>query len=792
MTRRIYEVAAFATFISCLADCPVRTSAQEPLEGRTVKGSGLFVVAPPTPYDPVRRPELLANTPASAWDNSRRPRAVKPPVDLSDAKACYRELAELASFGFLFNRLHDFRGNAVGSAFGARLDTETLDRLVRFEHLSHSADPQFRDLVEEVRGIWLDAWRLNRAFYMGYSDGGRWKSPLEDGEIALKPFYALLAAVKSTAAKDAARATARSVNRPTGHGGFVTGTQVGPTYVDNGVYQAEVDRLLKEKSASVAPAISAGADRFRAILNSVLAQERKALAIRQCLELTRRRMGRLWNDRVMPRLIEYAGPEAKAPLAAFGPHEAFGMPAEGKPGSEKVSIHTFGSLVIRNNARRALHHVTARITLKQADGDEAMWYAYMPLLDRSQCVLPIYAGMVCRPSGRNIIIRETGAPIEATLSLYCDEGRDVGRELDVALGEPDVKAKLFNEGLGLLAEMVTGQTNYEKEAAERFGNSPVVPRSAEDVIAEAKVRLRAYRFGTRKIEPLPPGATLPSGEEQALLTELRAAYPAPRNPETARRELAAAIQPGRTYVSQNPGKANDDFSLEFEPLNAQSKTITGRITRSVPKGQSRTDTFVGRFVEEVPRGCVIALIDADTQPLPERKEEMAKKAAKAPKKPEPTREEVRLKSLEHAYEQAQKQAAREQNPSIKAKAEMQIRRLENQIKMEKKIQEARAAYKPKREALDERAKKVFRDARQEHIRHFLEPDSPVLTDRGEIFCYRRIMASRDLSGAAPRVSEMQPQYVVFVDNENHLCLQTQNGTGPTAQFDMLFHKLELK
>jgi hypothetical protein len=744
-------------------------------------------VGPPTPYDPVRKPESLASIQASAWDNSRRLRAVKPPVDLSDAKACYREVAELAGFGFFFN-FRNFRGNAVGSAFGARLDTETLERLVRFEHLSHSADPQFRDLVEEVRGIWLDAWCLNRAFYMGYSDGGRWKSPLEDGEIALRPFYALLAAVKSAAAQDAARAKAWTVKRPND----IERTQVGPTYVDDGAYQAEVNRPLKEKSASVAPAISVGADRFRAILNSVLAQERKALAIRQCLELTRRRMGRLWNDRLMPRLIEYAGPEAKAPLAAFGSQAAFGKPAEGKPGSQKVSIHTFGSLVIRNNGRRTLHHVTARITLKQADGDEATWYAYVPLLDRSQCVVPIYAGMVCRPSGRNIIIRETGAPIEATLSLYCDEGRDVERKLDVALGEPDMRAKLFNDGLELLAEMVTGQTNYEKEAAERFGNSPVVPKSAEDVIAEAKVRLRAYRFGTRKIEPLPPGAALPPGEEQALLTELRAAYPAPRNPETARRELAAAIQPGRTDVAENPGKANNDFSLEFEPLDAQSKTIGMRITRGVPNGQSFTDTFVGRFVEEVPRGCVIALI----QSLPDSKEEMAKNAAKGPKKLGPTPGELKMQRLEQAYERAQKDAERARDPVGKAIAEKNLKRLESMVKREKNLREvnkgAIAAYRARRDGSEERDKKIIRDSWQKHIGHFLEPDSSVLTDRGEIFCYRRIMASRDLTGAAPRVSEMLPHYVVFVDNEHHLCLQAPIRTARPADFDMLFHKLELK
>lgn len=101
-------------------------------------------------------------------------RPERTPIDLSDLKACYRELADLASFGMFFNAFENYRANGVGED-GQVLPpdpNEMFDRCVRFERLIESRDLVLKELAKDVRSIYFDVWRVNRGYhYYGFTPG---------------------------------------------------------------------------------------------------------------------------------------------------------------------------------------------------------------------------------------------------------------------------------------------------------------------------------------------------------------------------------------------------------------------------------------------------------------------------------------------------------------------------------------------------------------------------------------------------------------------------------------------
>ncbi len=93
---------------------------------------------------------------------------------MKDSTACYRELAEPASFGYLDNSLEVMRSNGVGpeSKDFPPDPRRQLDWVVRFDRLANSPDLSFRKAVEQARGLTTDMWRLNSLAFTISRGGG--------------------------------------------------------------------------------------------------------------------------------------------------------------------------------------------------------------------------------------------------------------------------------------------------------------------------------------------------------------------------------------------------------------------------------------------------------------------------------------------------------------------------------------------------------------------------------------------------------------------------------------------
>jgi hypothetical protein len=792
MPRRISTSVALAVLVLMAGLSSAQAPGRRPTPAQRQRGGAMKKPAPR-----IKVPQPVQETPSSTvgdrWDFIRRPRPSRQQVDLSDATACYRELAELASFALFFNGMDDFRANAAGSAFGARLDTETLDRIVRFDHLSGSADPQFRALADEVRAIWLDCWRLNRAFFMAYSDYGTWTSPFEPMRLPWAQHNAYVQRIEKEARKAATHVTYHTETsmEPTGTGGFRERTvKVPEEYVDTSKYKYMYIQLKKKYEPEMSRFDRHAAELGRMGLEKALAQDKEMLAARQSLVICRRRMARLWTDRLLPKLKENAGPDAPAPLVAIG------QPSLIAPQVAHIAYGNAGAVLIHNATRRTLHHAAAEITLRNSAGLEERWYAYLPALAPSQFVVSNYSGVVFRPGGALIGIGELGGPIEVTLNLHCDEGRDMGRR--VVLEPQNVQDVIKSQnGQGNLLEQLAkallpdgeeadGAAPPHDESVVQPGNATVIPKEDDAVNAEAKARYRAYRQGTRRIDPLPADPPIPADRADSLLNELRNKYPGPESPDAARRRIASTIQPGKAMVTGG-GPLTVEFTLEFEPFDENATEIRGRMTRTEGRGESVTDGIIGRFVEDVPRGCVIALIH--DRPIQRKRDENDARIASAMivqnKNAALELKEIQAKDREKMRERL----ATADSPAAKAILRRSLQMLEKKERRLNYKQEVNERSLEARKTLNERMKDETKSIEATIIEALLQPDTPMITDQFELSYFRNRLASRKDSPGSPARAVKIPDYVVFVDASKHVQLQARNQITQSGKRIETWHQL---
>jgi hypothetical protein len=207
----------------------------------------------------------------------------------------------------------------------------------------------------------------------------------------------------------------------------------------------------------------------------------------------------------------------------------------------------------------------------------------------------------------------------------------------------------------------------------------------------------------------------------------------------------------------------------FDPFDIHSDRITGTITRKLAKGLTITDRVTGRFVDEIPRGCVIALIN--TRPLIVRQADADQKMAE--KNPQPTREEAKVSAVESKYENAKRRYERAPNASAKATAEKDMRRLEAFVRSAQRKQQAVAEIKPQKDAMKQKMADQASVEYAKFVEGFLKPDSPVVTSLGDLTAsYRRKYAINSASDRKPVFRGRAAEYVIYIDKNNEVRLET--------------------
>jgi hypothetical protein len=465
------------------------------------------------------------------------PPATRPyrvPVDISNSVAVYRELAELGSFAFCLDRYSDGTATqgAVGIEFGPDPNRQ-LDAAVRFDRLMESSDPVLKKATQEVRGIFFDDWRINRG-----NDHFGW-SPKQPNIGAREVLAGAIASVVSEAFDEATspRGETHSFTDRQGH----TATWRDP---DPPVeYSERTSRFQAEYERTVQTLAKDSAQRD--------ATWRMLLWAHAGLEY---RLAGVWREALLPRLIERAGPASKTPLV-------------------QLSTGPKGQYSFRNASGRALNHVTLVFTVKDDQGTALEWYAYLRVLKAGQNGWPFFL-----PQGK---LNEFSTKIEQTISLYCDEGRDVARVAHLpAAVDPHVKL------------------------------------TREDVIANERESLARSR---------------------EMLGRFTVLFGSPQNPDKARERLWAALRAGGKWEATIPGKPTAYvLTLGFLPLKNPSDVVhvecasgyrespaerVGRAPASMVRVDFADGMLMGKFVEEPDRGCVVGLV-----PAPSRAEERLRTA----------------------------------------------------------------------------------------------------------------------------------------------------------------------
>lgn len=306
-------------------------------------------------------------------------------IDLSDADACVREIAELASFGSILNNVDGFHPNAVGMDPYPD-DVVLLDYVARYSRLTQCKDEHVRSLAARARTLWEDSWRLNCA---DQDFGLTWNSELSLASAALGSML-----------------------------GYVVAKDIGPALRDrkidreyrdaNGVYHQDV--VVSDEPC----ALEIAADEFlpRAIDALKASQDKRAHATQQIAVargLVQDRMAKLWATELWPLLTRQPVPKEDQLVT-------IGALSQVSTDPELLSF-PFGMTGFRNTSSAALHRVAARLTATDEFGDSTVWYAYLPTFAAN-------AVCVILPSGVFTELHLYAAgEIHSTLSVHCLEGQ---------------------------------------------------------------------------------------------------------------------------------------------------------------------------------------------------------------------------------------------------------------------------------------------------------------------------------------------------------------------------------
>jgi hypothetical protein len=203
---------------------------------------------------------------------------------------------------------------------------------------------------------------------------------------------------------------------------------------------------------------------------------------------------------------------------------------------------------IQNVSGRDLHHVAVEFQADDAHGHKPFWYGYV-------AVLPPDATIQLTTNGSKSFA-DPSVWFEATACMFCDEGS--------------------NDHVQLKPRR--GRTDHENIVYRKF-----------------------ERDNQLAIAAVAPFA------DQALQT-IRTIYKAPQNPIPARARLLSVLKEGHSYLTRvRRGDNPMLLVLYLDKLDINGSMTKATVQLQTPH-QSVADTFLGRIVEEVDRGCVMGFV----------------------------------------------------------------------------------------------------------------------------------------------------------------------------------------
>lgn len=317
-------------------------------------------------------------------------RAPLAPLDLADADACIRELAELASFGYILNDLEGWRSNAVGwFPPGYPDNLAALDYAARFSRLAGTPHEDIRALSERVRRLWENSWRLG---WVEQDFGMTWNKAMSLNGAKL------LASFGYVVAKDVGVTQMRE-------------RTYGPAYRDAyGLYHQEVT-ISDEPSALERVAdrlLPQALDALEADESNWKRVSSEASTARGMLE---DQLAELWKTELLPRLQGQANGGAKTLISAGNAQDI--MRDERL---HDTSFIDFGRTAFRNASGGDLTHVAAELVMTDNFGDSCSWYAYFPKLGADDACLTL-------PMGTFYALQyQFAREIRATITIAASEG----------------------------------------------------------------------------------------------------------------------------------------------------------------------------------------------------------------------------------------------------------------------------------------------------------------------------------------------------------------------------------
>jgi hypothetical protein len=477
-----------------------------------------------------------------------QPRPKRVPVDLEDSTACYRDLAEMSQFPaahYLDNeevsRLDPY---AVGWAPWEQLPWRLLDVAARMDHLSQSSDPGFRKLVHDAYSVQLDSTHLNWADRdFGFTQ--QWFQAVST-RLAVNSFFQIGAQVMSE---------------------DPDGEQTSGYYDDSGTYHE-----TRTVSAAQEEEVQRSADLLMSHIEEDAAAVRAELALRQTKSLTfaglrdvlRQRLAGLWANQLLPALMQTAGSTSDRPLLAIT------RPVVTVKGHGSFQRYPWTNLLgwgeqyepvnLSPADGKALHHVAVSVIFKDADGDVEPWYAYMDELTSEKPVGVVIDGAFSK------FFVDLSPGITATLSVYCDEGR--------------------NENVP-----VNLPPRYVEKAS---ANSPQADLTA--------IRNNALQVDRQA-----------AADSDKLFDTLDKFYPPVENPERYRKLLVQCVEPNVDYsLTDKNGQLTTPSQIRLEPFGASASTVTALITESTAHGP-KAHPYTGVFYETPEHGTVICLVGSQAQ-----------------------------------------------------------------------------------------------------------------------------------------------------------------------------------
>ena len=460
-------------------------------------------------------------------------RPPRPDDALKTADDRLNEMLELASFPTYW-AFDDLRKGAL--AFAPRRDyLNEIDTIVRFDRLTRTADAKIKSAAETFREVWQDNWRINR-----YNQAYGLTPEFFDWQRS-KTFSLGLAVFAS----------------------HVFDGMMAPDGEVIGSYRDSVGELQEIRAEPVVEPSDLTLElegRFEAALaGEGLEQRRYIGALTELLrdELLDRAAAS-WRDVLLPAVEHRAAQDENPALLEFGLPQKM---------CRDVLKRDAGYGAVSFRSRQTLHHVTVAVVITDEAGTARPWFTYFEELPASQTCTSAMGGRASR------ILEARAKHLTAECSVYCDEGRRTGVQLD--LGEPPAERDELYPEMFMQLE----------------------PDEPNDVVEFANGR---KELNGRPIKP---------GDVRRQTWEgIREHFHGIVNPETVRPKLLRALDaPARyTAIRELAGKPRE-LVITIKSLDEQTG-IVAAVSRVPEFSGEQTHQLIGMLVEEPERGCVLGFV----------------------------------------------------------------------------------------------------------------------------------------------------------------------------------------